>query len=360
MKISINTHISTNASRTEVVNGRDYIVVNAMLIRGDTAMNGVLYTLDQVSASYHQLNELPAPLGHPKIGDENVSANNNFARGVFDVGAFVRNAKMIGKEVHSEIWIDKEVAGRTERGKNLLAKIASKAMLGVSTGLMIAHNIVKNGVDELGQAFSSIGQGFHFDHVAILDGEEAAGALAGTKLIYNSDNGAQNALFVVNHDEGGQSPPEPTGENPMEIKIDASDLSKADRVKLQSMTANELVAAIDQQPPEITLDDAKAVIEKQGMKVNSSDDVVLSRADHEALKANADKFVEAETKRVNEIKDSIVANSQMKAEDLDGMTEPQLVAMAQAYSQKPQDYSILAGVTTNASNGGQAVEVDYS
>lgn len=353
MRISINS-ITINATREETYNGRDFVILNAMLIRADTSMNGIFYPFDEVKESFTQLEDLPAPLGHPKIGDEHVSANNNFAKGKFDIGAFVRNVTMQGKEVHGEIFIDKEVAERTEQGKALLTKIANKAKLGVSTGLNIARTIVKNGVDELGKAFTRVGQGFQFDHLAILDGETAAGEHAGTEIIFSNEQ----SLFVINHEEGGQ-PNSNHEDDSMKIELDVSDLAKADRVKLESMTANDLINAVNAEVPEVTVAQAQAVIESKGLlMVNSAESVVLAKSDHEALKVNADKFVEAETKRIDEIKETITANSDFEVADLKGMSEAQLEKLSSSLA-PTNDYSAQGGVTTNANRGGKVV-VDFS
>jgi hypothetical protein len=351
--ITINT-LAANSVREETYNGRAFVVLNAMLLRADTAMNGILYSLDEVKASFNQLNELPAPLGHPTIAGEHVSASNNFARGEFDVGAFVRNVHMKDKEVHGEIYIDKEVASRTDRGKRLLSNIANKVKLGVSTGLNIARLIARNGVDELGQAFNNVGKGFMFDHLAILDGEEAAGKLAGTEIIYNSEQG-NNSLFVVNH-SGGQSGSNQE-ENLMEIKIDASDLSKAERVKLQSMTANELILAVNAEKPAVTLEEAKKVVIDQGLTVNAADSVVLTKDDHKALKVNAEKYLTAEKERVEKIKEGIIANSKFVDDDLKDMSESQLTKLSDSLV-PANDFSVNAAFTTNSN--GKEVAVDFS
>lgn len=355
MLITINTR-AANAVREETYNGRAFVVLNAMLLRADTAMNGILYGLDEVKASFNQLNELPAPLGHPKIGGEHVSASNNFAKGDFDVGAFVRNVHMVDKEVHGEIFIDKEVASRTDRGKKLLNNIANKIMIGVSTGLNIGKLIARNGIDELGQKFNQVGKAFQFDHLALLENEPAAGALAGTKITYNSEQG-ENSLFVVNH-SGGQSEPTPKESLMSEIKIDASALSKPDRDKLQLMTANELLLAVNAEIPAVTLEKAKEVVVAEGLTVNTADSVVLTKDEHAELTANAEKFTKAEKERVEKIKEGIIANSSYEGPDLENFNESQLVKLADSLA-PGNDFSVQAGVTTNSNNGGETA-VDYS
>ena len=354
--ITINT-LAANAVREETYNGRAYIILNAMLLRADTAMNGILYTFDEVKASFSQLNDLPAPLNHPKIAGEHVSASNNFAKGDFDIGAFVRNVHMKDKEVHGDIFIDKEVAGRTERGKKLLSNIANKVKLGVSTGLNIAKLIARKGVDELDQAFNSVGKGFSFDHLAILDGEPAAGALAGTEIIYNSEQG-NSSLFVVNHDEGGQ-PKSKQKENSMDnIEIDAAGLSKKDKAQLSGYTANELILLVNAKAPEVTLDQAKAVIVAEGLTVNTADSVVLAKEDHLILVANAEKFTNAEKESVKKICEGIIANSKMTGPDLEGLSKAQLTKIADSLV-PDNDFSLQSGISTN-SNVGADTATDFS
>ena len=356
MLITINT-LATNAVREETFSGRVYVVINAMLLRADSAMNGILYGLDEVKASFNQLNDLPAPLGHPKIAGEHVSASNNFAKGDFDIGAFVRNVHMKGKEVHGEIFIDKEVASRTERGKNLLNNIANKVKIGVSTGLNIARLIARNGVDELGQKFDSVGKGFSFDHLALLDSEPAAGDLAGTEFIYNSEQG-KSSLFVVNHEDGGQLKSK-REENSMDnIEIDAAGLSKKDKAMLSGYTANELLVFVNAKAPVVTLEAAKTVVIAEGLTVNAADSVVLTKDQHAELTANAEKFTTAEKERVEKIKKGIVANSKFEESDLDGMKETQLQKLADSLVPE-NDFSVQDSITTN-SNSGSETAVDYS
>ena len=221
MKISINT-LTTNAAREETISGREFVILNAMLIRADTSMNGIFYPSSELKSTFSQLEDLPAPLGHPKRDGMHVSACDQFAKGAHDIGAFVKNVTMKGKEVWGDIFIDKEVASRTEQGRSLLQKITNKAKIGVSTGLQIAKIIAKKGADELGKAFDSVGHGFKFDHLALLDGEQAAGAHAGTEVKFNSEN--SESLFVINHDNGSQSKSNKKEVCSMKIEIDVTDL----------------------------------------------------------------------------------------------------------------------------------------
>jgi hypothetical protein len=355
LKISINT-LTANAVREEVISGREFVILNAMLIRADTSMNGIYYPSDELEKTFMQLAGLPAPLGHPKRDGMHVSASDLFAKGAHEIGAFVKNVTMKGKEVHGDIFIDKEVANRSEQGKSLLHKIARKAKIGVSTGLQIAKVIVKNGVDELGKAFDSVGIGFKFDHLAILDGEVAAGAHAGTEIKFNSENA--NSLFVVNHDNGSQSKSNNKEVSSMKIEVDVTDLCKKDRIKLESMTANELITVVNAEKQDVTVEEAQAVLESKGLKINSADAVVLTAEQHAELTANADSFKAAEKARLDGIKEKITANSKIEAGDLDGMSEDALERFA-ASLVPANDFSVNAGKTTEAKDSDIALDFSF-
>ncbi len=349
MRVSVNTTV-TNAVRSESVDGRMFTVLNAMMIRADTSMNGIMYPLEELKQSFSQMEDVPAPLGHPKLMDQHVSATNNFAKGRYDVGAFVKNVKMIGKEVFGEIWIDNEIAERCEKGKRLLQRIANKSKIGVSTGLEIAKIIAQEGLDDLGKAFNSVGKTFKFDHVAILDeNEEAAGSHASTEIVYNSSTG--ESLFVINHDEGSQPESKPKV-NVMEHKIDLADLSKADRAKVMAVNAQDILEALTATRPEVTVSEAQTLLESKGMKVNSADSVVLSKKEHEELKTNADLFLANEKERVDEIKLSIKTNSKMEDKDLEGMTEMALTRLANSLTPE-NDFSVNDGLTTNSAKSAE-------
>ena len=355
MRVSVNT-LSTNAVRTENVDGRTFTVLNAMMIRADTSMNGILYPLEELKSTFKQMEDVPAPMGHPKLMNQHVSATNNFTKGKHDIGAFIKNVKMVGKEVFGEIWIDNEFAERSDKGRSLLQRIANKTKIGVSTGLTIANIVAKKGVDELGKAFNSVGRSFSFDHVAILEeSEEAAGSHASTEIVYNSDTG--ESLFVINHDDGGQPESKPKV-NVMKHEIDLTDLSKADRTKVMACNASDILAALTAEKPTVTVDEAQTLLESKGMKVNAADSVVLTAAEHKALKTNADLYANAEKERVDEIKESIKTNSKMTDEDLAGMEEMALTRLANSLTPS-NDFSVQDGVITNANKSGK-IKVDYS
>ncbi len=181
-RIAINSS-TTGKFRRENVGGREHLITNMVPIVGDSTMNGIFYPLDQVKASYLQLNNLPAPNGHPTVEGQNISAFHPFAINAHNIGAFVRAPRMKGKKVENELLVDVEVANKSEDGQELLRRIENGEFIGVSTGLTINDLEPQTGVDDYGVPFQSVGRGFNFDHVALLMNEDAAGAHAGTAVV---------------------------------------------------------------------------------------------------------------------------------------------------------------------------------
>lgn len=196
MRIAINTHTSGKFKR-EQINGRSHIVTSMMPIRGDISMNGIFYPDQQVNDSFMQLHDLPAPNGHPKINGIHVSAFKPASMNAHNFGGFTRNPKKKGKEVFVDFMLDETVANLSDDGREMIKRIEKGEKVGVSTGLNIANVRSEEGKDDFGVKFNRVGEGFQFDHVAILLNETAAGDHAGTELRLNTDN-PDDPIFVVN------------------------------------------------------------------------------------------------------------------------------------------------------------------
>lgn len=200
LKILINSRTSGKYT-TENIAGREHIVVPMMPIRGDITMNDIFYPNAEVGKSFTQLDELPAPLGHPVINNVHVSAAHPVANNVFNVGGYLKNPRKKGKLVFTNLMLDTVVANQTEDGKNLIKRIKAGEKIGVSTGLNIANVETRNGKDDFGKEYSKIGYGFSFDHVAILMNEAAAGEHAGTELILNEGTDKEITVCELQRNE---------------------------------------------------------------------------------------------------------------------------------------------------------------
>lgn len=204
MKIAINSRTS-GKFRHEQIGSRDHIITTMMPIRGDTTMNGLMYPDADVKSSFMQLNMMPAPNGHPMVNGEHVPAFHPVAINAFNVGGFIRNPRKKGKRVFVDFCLDVEVANRCDDGKKLISNIEEGKKVGVSTGLSITQVVNQAGSDDFGKAFTRVGHGFNFDHVAILLGDEvAAGDHAGTELILNGEAGDMIVNLEVNELSTGE------------------------------------------------------------------------------------------------------------------------------------------------------------
>jgi len=193
-KILINTR-TTGSSRKEIIMGRTHLVVPIVPIRGDTAMKGMFYANSEITPLISEFNNAPAPNGHPVIDGKHVSARDPVANNIYNVGGFIKNARIEGKSVLAEFWLDTNTANQSEPGIELQRRIQAKEYVGVSTAVTAAQIVNSEGVDDFGVPYTSAVQGLKVDHVAVLLGDEpAAGEHAGTKLIVNDFSVLQEEL----------------------------------------------------------------------------------------------------------------------------------------------------------------------
>ena len=196
--ITVNSHTTGKFSK-KTINGRSHIVTKMRPIRGDIAMNRIYYPNAEVKKSFTQFQNMIAPANHPRVNGHNISAYHPLAINANNIGGFIQNPTMKGKDVIVDFVLDIETANNSEDGKETVRRIEEGEKIGVSTGLTIDQLTVKNGKDEFGKDFSHEGVGFTFDHVAILLNEEAAGDHAGTEMLTNSD--MEEDITVINLDK---------------------------------------------------------------------------------------------------------------------------------------------------------------
>lgn len=220
IKVIINSRTSGKYKR-ETIDGRSHLVTIMMPIRGDITMNKRFYSDKDVTLSFMQLNMLPAPNGHPTVNGIAVNAFHPVANNKHNIGGFIRNPRKKGKKVFCDLLIDEKIANNSGEGKEVIKRILSGEKIGVSTGLAVEHITNKNGVDDFGKEFNQVVSGYHFDHVAILLNEPAAGEHAGTELILNEND---EEIFVYN----AQWNIEDINENEIPKKL--QELIKSDKV----------------------------------------------------------------------------------------------------------------------------------
>jgi hypothetical protein len=152
-------------------------------------MNGGMYPKDEIDASYAGLEDTPAPLGHPMVEGQYVSARSPAAINAYHVGAFNRNVKRDGHRVSIEKWLDVEYAKNSEGGRAVLEAIDTGKPIHTSTGIFLEREMTPNA-----EGHEWIARNMQFDHDAILLNEEGAatpdqgvGMMVNRQLVINSE-----------------------------------------------------------------------------------------------------------------------------------------------------------------------------
>jgi hypothetical protein len=336
-KISVN--LLVNKSRLEIVSGREFVVLDAMAVLGDSSMNRILYPSKVVARHAADLNGKPAPFSHPKREGSHVSANDFYSKGAHDIGAQVMNSRMVGDKNMAEIWIDKEVAERSTQGLSIVQAANAKQPIGVSTGLIPTTIRKESGKDSFGKEYDQVVESFEYDHLALLLNETPAGSHCGTEIIYNSETG--DSFEVINHDGQTSITNEETH---MKHELDLSDLSKEQRQSITALTVNELLQAVTATAPEITIEQAKEVVTNSGLVINSADEGVFVTNEDATILAN--HKADAKERRT-EMVTHIVANSDYKESMLTNKDEAELLVINGLLTPS-NDFSVNSTVTTNA------------
>ncbi|WP_286936141.1 hypothetical protein [Achromobacter sp. UBA4530] len=123
MQVNIRTQVNSKSIRREQHNGREHIVIPSYTMPFDVVMNGGLYPKDQIVANYKKLEGTLAPLGHPTVNGEFVSAFSPEGINLGHIGAWNRNTKLVGNRVYTEKWIDVEVAQTSEGGRRVIERV---------------------------------------------------------------------------------------------------------------------------------------------------------------------------------------------------------------------------------------------
>lgn len=191
--------LAINASNISIENidGDDHYVIRGVVpVVDDIVMNGGLYPAKEINASYQTLEGKKMPVGHPKIGNEYVSADNPRAVNKFHVGAWQENVRKDGDRVVMDVKVNKRYAEATEKGKPLIARL--DAMMNgenvepihVSTGLLLNRSAGDG--ESKGKKYKWIAQAMNFDHTCFLLDEPGAGTPDdGVGIFVNADNTTQ-------------------------------------------------------------------------------------------------------------------------------------------------------------------------
>ena len=194
----VNVRVAVNAAsiRREQHNGREHIVVPSFTLPDGVVMNNGLYPKEEIDKAYEGLEGTLAPLSHPMVDGDYVSARQPEAINAYHVGAWNRNVKRVGNRVAIEKWIDVEFAKNSESGRALLSAIDKGEPIHTSTGIFLDREMTPNA-----DGYGWIARNMMFDHDAILIGETGAATPAdGVGMMVNKTFVINSAIPTINED----------------------------------------------------------------------------------------------------------------------------------------------------------------
>jgi len=194
----VNVRVAVNAAsiRREQHNGREHIVVPSFTLPDGVVMNNGLYPKEEIDKAYAGLEGTLAPLSHPMVDGDYVSARQPEAINAYHVGAWNRNVQRVGNRVAIEKWIDVEFAKNSESGRALLEAIDKQEPIHTSTGIFLDREMTPNA-----DGYGWIARNMQFDHDAILIGETGAATPEdGVGMMVNKTFVINSAIPAVNED----------------------------------------------------------------------------------------------------------------------------------------------------------------
>ena len=194
IQVHVTTPVNNSRIRGEKRNGREVIIIPSATLPDDIVMNGITYPADEIEKSFNTLERAPAPLGHPTINNEFVSASDPEGINRGWIGAWNENVRRENGRVFLDKVVDIEVANRTASGKELLKAIEDGSPIHTSTGLYC--NIEATVNDKGDEVFNA--RNIHFDHDAILLNEEGAATPEQGVGIFVNSKGEGEKMRVIN------------------------------------------------------------------------------------------------------------------------------------------------------------------
>lgn len=212
LQVNVLTTINSSSNISEQVIDGDmhYIIKNVVPLVDDVVMNGGMYPSDEIKKSYNGLNGNPAPYNHPVVDGSYVSAHNIRAVNQYHVGSWIENASHDGGKVLVDLKVNKVIAGRSEKGRELLGRIEAlmnsadgAEPIHVSTGLLLNREAAEG--TSKGKKYTWIARNMEWDHLAILPpGVPGAGTPEDGVGIF-ATNGEDIERIVVNLEESAMT-----------------------------------------------------------------------------------------------------------------------------------------------------------
>lgn len=190
--IQVNTKLTANTIRRETYNGREHIVVPSYTLPFGIVMNREYYPEAEIIANYQSLEGTLAPLGHPTVDGEFVSAFSPEGLNIGFCGAWNRNVELRGNRVYVEKWVDVETASHSEQGRELLSRLEAlekgESKDPIWSSVAVYRQRMPATEEMKAQGADSVVKIMSIDHDAILLHEPpAASPEQGVGLMVNTD-----------------------------------------------------------------------------------------------------------------------------------------------------------------------------
>ncbi|MFL4832924.1 hypothetical protein ACJ6UP_11785 [Escherichia coli] len=190
--IQVNTKLTANTIRRETYNGREHIVVPSYTLPFNIVMNREYYPEAEIIANYQSLEGTLAPLGHPTVDGEFVSAFSPEGLNIGFCGAWNRNVELRGNRVYVEKWVDVETASHSEQGRELLSRLEAlekgESKDPIWSSVAVYRQRMPATEEMKAQGADSVVKIMSIDHDAILLHEPpAASPEQGVGLMVNTD-----------------------------------------------------------------------------------------------------------------------------------------------------------------------------
>ena len=192
VQVNVTTRVNSQSIRREVFNGRDHLVLPSYTLPANVVMNGGLYTEAEIDAHYKGLEGTLAPLGHPQVNGQFVSAFSPEGLNVGYVGAWNRNVKKSGNRIYLEKWVDVARAEESEGGRELIERVAAiergDEVPPIHTSVAVFLDQLEPNEEQKATGAEWVAKIYGMDHDAILLHEVgAATPEQGVGLMVNAD-----------------------------------------------------------------------------------------------------------------------------------------------------------------------------
>ncbi|HAS1047759.1 TPA: hypothetical protein I3790_000554 [Enterobacter cloacae] len=192
IQINVNTKVNSQTIRRETHNGREHVVIPSYTLPANVIMNREFYPEAEITANYQSMEGTIAPLGHPMVDGQHVSAFSPEGLCTGFIGAWNRNVSLKGNRVYSEKWVDVERAMESPGGQRLMERIYALESGESSEPIWSSVAVYRERIpapEELKRQGADWVVKIHsIDHDAILlDEPPAAGPEKGVGLMVNAD-----------------------------------------------------------------------------------------------------------------------------------------------------------------------------